>query len=262
LPSARWRWPPGHNLAVVAQHELSESANFLSFFAKRERPRLLRHMRSSTVTIGGRRPSGPALESMIEGGGPFIPKQPRNLSERHTRILQILSREALPQLVDDLAVCRAFFSQSSREGAQAEGQSLRHIFSAFAFPCGSSFSASASTAERSVPSCTFRSVAAASQYGRRTRSSFGSAVISGRRRASAERRNTVFGAPNSTGQPKNRSNSRTSEFRLCANATFAGTSLRPDIVRNAAAMAATTYSILCREAYLGRPADSDEAARL
>ena len=38
-------------------------------------------------------------------------------------------------MVDDLAVCCAFISQSSREGAQAEGQSLRHIFG-FGFAMG------------------------------------------------------------------------------------------------------------------------------
>jgi hypothetical protein len=64
---------------------------------------------------------------MIERGRSLIAQQPRNLPERHPRILQILSREAPPQLVDDGAVCCAFFSQSSREGAQAEGQSLSHV---------------------------------------------------------------------------------------------------------------------------------------
>ena len=36
------------------------------------------------------------------------------------------------------------------------------------------------------------------------------------------------------------------EFRLWANATFVGATLRPEIVRNAVLMPATTYSILCR----------------
>jgi hypothetical protein len=38
-------------------------------------------------------------------------------------------------LVDDLAICCAFISQSSREGAQAEGQSLSHVFG-FRFAVG------------------------------------------------------------------------------------------------------------------------------
>ena len=72
---------------------------------------------------------------MIKRGRSFVSEQPRNLPERHPRIVEILSREALPQLVDDIAVCRAFISQSSREGTQAEGQSLRHVFG-FGFAVG------------------------------------------------------------------------------------------------------------------------------
>jgi hypothetical protein len=72
---------------------------------------------------------------MIERGRTLLAEQPGNLPKRHPRIVEILSREALPQLVDDLAVCCAFISKSSREGAQAEGQSLRHVFG-FGFAIG------------------------------------------------------------------------------------------------------------------------------
>ena len=87
------------------------------------------------VPISGRRPSRPAFESMIERGRALIAEQPRDLRERHPRIVEILGRKAASQLVDNLAVCCPFISQPSREGAQAEGQSLRHVFG-FAFPCG------------------------------------------------------------------------------------------------------------------------------
>jgi hypothetical protein len=92
-------------------------------------------MKRFPVPISGWRLPGPALESMIERGRTFVSKQPRNLPERHPRILQILSREAPPQFVDNLAIRRAFISQPSREGARAEGQSLRHVFG-FRFAMG------------------------------------------------------------------------------------------------------------------------------
>ena len=90
----------------------------MPFRAKRRRPR-------SRVPISGRRPSGPALESMIERGRTLVTEQPCNLPERYPRILQILGREAALQFINDLTACCALISQSSRVGAQAEGQSLR-----------------------------------------------------------------------------------------------------------------------------------------
>ena len=87
------------------------------------------------MPISGGRASSPALESMIERGRTFVSEQPRNLPERHPWIVQILGCEALPQFVDDVAVCRALFGQSSREGAHAEGQSRRHVFG-FRFAVG------------------------------------------------------------------------------------------------------------------------------
>jgi hypothetical protein len=159
--------PSGNNLAVVAQRELSEPAKTLSFHAKRRRPR-------SPVPISGRRPSRPALESMIKRGRTFIAEQPRDLPERHPRILQILSREALPQLVDDLTVCCSFVSQSSREGAQAEGQSLRNVFG-FRF-----------AVRQQLLHFGFNRRAQRSRFYVPLLRSFGSAVISGRRRASDE----------------------------------------------------------------------------
>jgi hypothetical protein len=92
-------------------------------------------MRPSAVPISGGRKSSPALESVIERGRTFVSEQPRNLPERHPWIVQILGREALPQLVDDVAVCRALLGQSSREGAYADGQGRRHVFG-FRFAVG------------------------------------------------------------------------------------------------------------------------------
>src|SRR5580693_3187170 len=63
-----------------------------------------------------------------------IPHSPAatNLPERHPRILQILGREALSQLIDDLAVCCAFsrgqtidFLLSARRDAAAAKRFFR-----------------------------------------------------------------------------------------------------------------------------------------
>jgi len=92
-------------------------------------------MKPSTAPISGGRSSCPALESMIKRGRTLVTEQPRNVPKRHARILQILDRKALAQVIEDLAVSCAFISQSSREGTQAESQSLRHVFG-FRFAVG------------------------------------------------------------------------------------------------------------------------------
>jgi hypothetical protein len=104
VPSAVAALPTVGDIELIAQRNLSEPANLLPF---RVSVGSLRHMRPSTVPISGGRASSPALESMVEGGRTFVSEQPRDLPERHPGILQILSREALPQFVDDVAVCRA-----------------------------------------------------------------------------------------------------------------------------------------------------------
>src|SRR5262249_58942594 len=71
------------------------------------------------------RASRPTPESMIERGRPLVAEQPSDLRERHAWLLQVLKREASPQLIHDLAKCGAFISQPSGERANAEGQSFR-----------------------------------------------------------------------------------------------------------------------------------------
>ena len=44
---------------------------------------------------------------------------------------------------------------------------------------------------------------------------------------------------------------------VVAERDFVGATLWPEIVRNAVLMPAATYSMLCREAYLGKPTNSN-----
>src|SRR5208337_4635767 len=180
----------------------------------------------------GGRTSSPASESMVERGRSLVAQQPGNLRKGHTGLLEILERQSAPQLVYDLLVGRSLDIEPARKRSHAHAERLCEVRFC-ALPCGRSFSASFSTAARSVSDAVLRSLAARSQKGSSALSSFRSAVRSGAVTAAFENSSrsdatpSSAARPNSTGQPKKRANSRRSALRACANATRIGRMSRP-----------------------------------
>ena len=81
------------------------------------------------VSNFGRRAARPSPEGVVERGRPLIAEQPRNLPERHPRILHVFERQALPQLIHNLLVSRALLGQFARERSLAEAQCLGDVLS-------------------------------------------------------------------------------------------------------------------------------------
>src|SRR5208283_3958066 len=141
-----------------------------------------------------------------------------HLRKGHTGLLEILERQSAPQLVYDLLVGRSLDIEPARKRSHAHAERLATVCFC-ALPCGRSFSASFSTAARSVSDAVLRSFAAISQNGSSALSSFGSAVTRGAATAAFENSSrsdqtpSFTARPNSTGQPKKRSYSGRSALR-------------------------------------------------
>ena len=71
-----------------------------------------------------RRVARPSPEGVIERGLPLIAQQPRDLRRRKARLFEILEREAVTHLIDDLDEGRSFFRQPARKRPHAERQDL------------------------------------------------------------------------------------------------------------------------------------------
>ena len=65
---------------------------------------------------------------MIEGGLPLISEEPSNLRRLEARLLEILKRKTVPQLVDDFGEIRSFFREPARHRSGADRQRLGDRF--------------------------------------------------------------------------------------------------------------------------------------
>jgi hypothetical protein len=192
------------------------------------------------VSNFGRRVARPSPEGVVERGRALVAEQPRNLSERHPRILHVFERQALPQLIHNLLVSRALLSQSARERSLAEAQCLGDVLSP----------------RLAVREQLLRlGLNQGSERPDRRAALFCSLIADGLERVEQ----VLIFSDQREGQrllrecELNRSNNRSLELRPWMKLTFVGWIFRPVISRNALIARATPNSAACLALYLGRP---------
>ena len=153
---------------------VSLRAKFLFFWrsagansCRAQAARLWQRGNSLFVAHLGRGTARPALERMTERGRSLVSQQPRHLRERQARLLEY-RRTRLRRSSSRTSSKPVPSSANRRENVRVLIPSAFAISCLCALPCGSSLCTSFSTAARSVPFGVARSLAAASQMGRRS----------------------------------------------------------------------------------------------
>src|SRR5512133_2889127 len=70
------------------------------------------------------RHAGTSLERVIERTGFGIAEQPRDLLQRNMFVFEVLKREAMPQIIEDLAETCSLLSQAPTKGTLAHTELL------------------------------------------------------------------------------------------------------------------------------------------